>query len=163
MSNKNESLERLSANQTVNSETSLSNNIESSGRLSANQTVDTETSLSNQIKLSERLSSNQTVDWETALSSQIESSRRLSSNQTVDSETSFASGCEDCESKSFHKQSYYQNQLNQNSSAQSNKHIGLSCEQMKVEREDCMQENTSVLLHSDQTTRPLHIVWAHRW
>lgn len=141
MSNKNESLEGLSANQTVNSETSLSNNIESSGRLSANQTVDTETSLSNQIKLSERLSSNQTVDWE----------------------TSFASGCEDCESKSFHKQSYYQNQLNQNSSAQSNKHIGLSCEQMKVEREDCMQENTSVLLHSDQTTRPLHIVWAHRW
>lgn len=161
-SNQVASSESLSSSQTIDTETSLSNQIESSGRLSSNQTVDTETSLSNQIESSERLSSNQTSDLETSLSNQIESSERLSSNQTEDSETTFTYGCMDCESKSSHKQSYYQNQSNQNSSSQSNKHIRLSCEQMQVVQEDCRQENTSVL-HSDQKTRPLHIVWAHRW
>lgn len=154
--------QRLSANQTLDSKTTLSNQVVSSERLSSSQTVDTETSLSNQIESSGRLSSNQTVDLDKSLSYQIKSSERLSSNQTEDSETTFAKGCEGCESKSSHKQSHYQNQSNQNSSSQSNKHIGLSCEQMQVERKDCMQGNTSVL-QSDQKTPPLHIVWAHRW
>lgn len=153
--------QRLSANQTLDSETS-SNQVVSSESLSSSQTIDTETSLSNQIESSGRLSSNQTSDLETSLSNEIKSSERLSSNQTEDSETTFTYGCMDCESKSSHKQSYYQNQSNQNSSSQSNKHIRLSCEQMQVVQEDCRQENTSVL-HSDQKTRPLHIVWAHRW
>lgn len=158
--------QRLSANQTTASKTALSNEVESSERLSSNQTVGSETILSGQMESSERLTSNQTVVSETTFSKLIESSGRISSNQTVDLATaipsqndSLTNGYVNCALKSSHKRSFNSNPSDQNSYAEiCMEHSSDS----KPERGDCLQEKNS-LLHSGHKTKPLHIVWAHRW